>query len=1144
MADNDNNKVVVQLAEWAGESIAVTEVSPYYGQFIGKQIAQSGKIIEYPDVKWWRQRVELVPATIPHVFVYLRAAMQRNVCLIRGTPANLERERTLKQIAYRSDRGKDRNDHGFVDEPTRLLAFDIDGAPIRWRKNPEKAIRTILGFLGEPWASTSFVWFFSSTHGLERNERKRWTGKIVDGSLRVRIIFVTDRPVDSVEARALANIAKALAPEVDNKIYNAVQPIYIQRPMWREHPNRDPLGDIQIIGRVEQEHDYFTVPADLTTQARWAKAQGLSSDIADHPDAETAVLHIGTDASVRPHLKSAVAHLLIDNLCPEVMSFSDHSMAIVAKLQEMVEQHHDQIVRNLKEHNRTWADVVHYLPDNMLDWSEWCLNHPASLHRKTIKLIKEKQPLIAHEPVSREAIRARVARAIDRFRRGELADPSELACTAHAFMDMPIAELLPAPTGSAKSTLIRAAAVADVTENPGRSAVIMVPRHRLGDEQIEDLQREHPDGNFTAAVWRGRQAWNPKIGDGKQEKICQRADEAKELTDNKLNVDHHLCKQGRGNDRIECPLLPLCDYQGQNLIVANIWFCSHENIVHEMPKVFGDVMRIYIDESPLDAITFGLDTNDHHILALDRLRDPPQSDAMDDELIDARLDLYRMLDGLKFNKDGIAPLTKKALMNFKFINQQIGNVNYNTRRYDPRGLATAEWGGKIVPEIVPTMTVKQVKRELLKAAGNREVAVRAMIWEQIADNEADICGRIQIRHGKDGRYIRVVGLRKIAKGWDSAPTLISDATGNVKLLRAFWPQIMVEPKPWPQLPRPENVRFFQMVDRTLSKYAIAVESKTNNKQELERKADAARRVYGSLLMKAIEYGGRDVGVVIYKSTEEWIKSNCFVPPWIKIMHHGDVTGTNILEEVAALFEIGRNQPPPEALALQAEALFGAYVERREYYVQRKARIPIVPDKGGHSAIQVSLHQFRETVTRALLWQSREGASLQTVGRARAGLRDALNPLDAYRWNDLPLPELGPVEPVLWSEVDAGLDGVMVGSAGVWLHSIPDAVKAFPGLFLTDGLKSARRARSGCFTNKIYLLAEHPHLVFFEYHTHGAGKRPAWGFSLRNAEETKAWLEVKIGPLKAFAVVEAPQPEIGRGKARSAVKGRSRRFGAR
>ena len=40
--------------------------------------------------------------------------------------------------------------------------------------------------------------------------------------------------------------------------------------------------------------------------------------------------------------------------------------------------------------------------------------------------------------------------------------------------------------------------------------VILVPRHKLGDEQIGLLHEEHPNGEFSAAVWRGRHAMTRK----------------------------------------------------------------------------------------------------------------------------------------------------------------------------------------------------------------------------------------------------------------------------------------------------------------------------------------------------------------------------------------------------------------------------------------------------------------------------------------------------------------------------------------------------------------------------------------------------------------------------------------------------------
>src|SRR5207249_954082 len=156
---------VIALAERAQEVIEITELEPSNGTFIGKHINPDGSVTQYPqNILYWRQRVARVPATPSHLFAYFREARERNICVIRGAPANLERQLTRKRKAGVVG-STDRGDHGFVDEPTKLFFLDVDGVEINWRADPERAIRTIVGQLG--WASTSFVWFFSATHGLE-----------------------------------------------------------------------------------------------------------------------------------------------------------------------------------------------------------------------------------------------------------------------------------------------------------------------------------------------------------------------------------------------------------------------------------------------------------------------------------------------------------------------------------------------------------------------------------------------------------------------------------------------------------------------------------------------------------------------------------------------------------------------------------------------------------------------------------------------------------------------------------------------------------------------------------------------------------------------------------------------------------------
>jgi putative DNA primase/helicase len=301
----------------------------------------------------------------------------------------------------------------------------------------------------------------------------------------------------------------------------------------------------------------------------------------------------------------------------------------------------------------------------------------------------------------------------------------------------------------------------------------------------------------------------------------------------------------------------------------------------------------------------------------------------------------------------------------------------------------------------------------------------------------------------------MAGLRRLAAGWNDAPTLICDATGDPELLQAIWPKLECEVAQWEQLPRPDSVRVFQCVDKALSKYMVAVEGEG---EQLKARQAAAKRAYAAVLtLSTVRYRGADVGVIVYKSTREFIEKNCFVPPWLKLCHHGDITGTNALQKVRALFVIGRPLAAAEAITRQTEALFGEYISRREYRARAKAgRIPTVLDSSGNNTILVDVWEHPDPRAERVRRQVTEAALVQAIGRARAGLRKADEPLDIHLWTDLPLPELGPVEPMLWSELDAGLDGQMLAAEGVWLESTADAGQAYPDEFSAHAVKKARQ----------------------------------------------------------------------------------------
>ena len=210
----------------------------------------------------------------------------------------------------------------------------------------------------------------------------------------------------------------------------------------------------------------------------------------------------------------------------------------------------------------------------------------------------------------------------------------------------------------------------------------------------------------------------------------------------------------------------------------------------------------------------------------------------------------------------------------------------------------------------------------------------------------------------------------------------------------------------------------QCVDRAVSKHAVAIEGEGN---ELKRRQAAARRLYAAVLAKALTYGGAGrSGVIVYKSTKEWIITNCLVPPWLKLLHHGDVTGSNALQHVRALFVVGRPLASAEAVTRMTEALFGDYIAERDYRIRKKAgRIPIVPDAAGNNVVLVDIWEHPDPRAERMRRQVTEAALIQAVGRARAGLRGPGGALDIHLWTDVPLPELGPVEPVLWDEVAVG-----------------------------------------------------------------------------------------------------------------------------
>jgi hypothetical protein len=158
---------------------------------------------------------------------------------------------------------------------------------------------------------------------------------------------------------------------------------------------------------------------------------------------------------------------------------------------------------------------------------------------------------------------------------------------------------------------------------------------------------------------------------------------------------------------------------------------------------------------------------------------------------------------------------------------------------------------------------------------------------------------------------------------------------------------------------------------------------------------------------------------------------------------------------------------------------------------------------------------------------------------------------------MPLPELGPVEPVLWSELEGGLDALMFAVGGVWLESVTDAAKAYRDLFTASTLKQARRrgrARSaegnrraraqGDGDEGAQTLTEDTSSIrttignvpsvnvsYLHYQLPGRGRAPALAVSMRGFNETYAFLEARLGSLSRCVGLTPPAGFFGRGAGR-------------
>jgi hypothetical protein len=681
--------------------------------------------------------------------------------------------------------------------------------------------------------------------------------------------------------------------------------------------------------------------------------------------------------------------------------------------------------------------------------------------------------------------------------------------------------------------------------------------------------QEHGD-KFDVQVWRGRRAADPQIP-GKT--MCWRLEEVTQLEENLIPADV-LCKRKNHGEIdpskqwIRCPHYYDCGYQRQQALRPNIWYVPHEILTSQKPAAFGEVVAIAIDEDPLDGLLFGVDKPFE--MPLNTLLALPQRIKTQDEyhkLMEGRKALHAALNALP---DGPVPRSALRAFDEQFSAAWDSPDDWGINAGEMYSL---EWKEKIEPDITPTMGRDQVLERIQIARENRDVQQRATLWrivQQAAQHTApDLCGRLEMRTAQNGgRTIAMCGIAQIAKGWASASVLVADATGQPELLRYIWPRLQTDPPFVAEMP---HTRIFQQLDCEASKTTYVPDIYCDD-QEKARRLENCRLIYTKILREALRYGGQPVLLITYMGLEAEIRRRYVIPPWLRIEHHGNLTGLDRYRDVRAIYIVGRPLPPAPAVCRVARALTGEWItgdyEQREGFI--RAIDPVRPETWKATdqpcdAWAVTQWRHPHPVADMLRFVACEGALVQAAGRGRGAERTADNPLDIWLLADIPVPEFNThgVIGFLADDMIFSIDDQMLSYGGVYLENQTHAVKAYPDLLKSQQNLARHRDeaialgenrlggplldggwwRSHAVSESAAVQVPHnitssrwdlyssgteyrpgPALITVRYRLAKKGSGMATAIFLAgtpSAVNPNAWLESKLGPIAECVQVDAP-----------------------
>lgn len=562
----------------------------------------------------------------------------------------------------------------------------------------------------------------------------------------------------------------------------------------------------------------------------------------------------------------------------------------------------------------------------------------------------------------------------------------------------------------------------------GHCIFISASNHKLSAELKQRL-REH---GVDAEIYLG-----PAQDDPKQtgETMCWVSDwlEVFQHTD----TGNTLCKV--------CPHRQECGFQKQRLTKSLVWIGAHQLLYRKRKKPIPPVDFVIIDEDPISAGLEG--DNPKH----------PKWLSTEDVPVDVRSAIILLPLGKPFLRDDFLVSNRRLHELVRLTLRKIQKV-----------------------EISSSASGREFKEAVVTAQANSRLIEIASFYRQIL--ERGPWGMRPYCVGKKTTGLRWVRQRKIHSDFD-VPTLFTDATLNEEAIEHI---IDVERPPadvddaWidedgsivPAMDQRQPVIMGPVTKITAATPNVAFRQVLfSGAAGLFKGEDTGARNVGRVRRyiegRSVKF--RSVLVICQLELERKLR-DLGLPPNVETAHLNAIRGQDKWKDVDLLIVIGRTQPSPGAMELQAEALFRTPIKSLgpDYY--DSAWIPLTS-----TGIDVPAERHPDPLAEIMRWQVCEAEIIQAIGRVRAVNRTAENPVQIDIINKVPLPDIQIDEVLDWEDAQPYPGAVIAGRQGLLLaegnsKGTANVVAALlPDLFGT--VNAAKQA-------EVYTRAETPNKNYY------------------------------------------------------------------